>query len=71
MIKAECKENGCAVELTGTASTIAKETAVMVQAIFNGVCEAMPKQVHTTYGNIYRLCILKALTECTPNGKDE
>lgn len=69
MIKAESEQGHCAVELSGTAAILAAETGTLIHAIYNGIIEQIPECAHNSFGNIYRLTVLKALTECTPENK--
>lgn len=66
MIKAESDMGKCRVELSGTPALLAAETGTLIQAIYNGILEKMPPAAHNSFGNIYRLTILKSLTECLP-----
>lgn len=66
MIKAESDMGKCRVELSGTPALLAAEAGTLIQAIYNGILEKMPPAAHNSFGNIYRLTILKSLTECLP-----
>ena len=69
MIKAESENGHCGVELSGTAAILAAETGTLIHAVYNGILKQLPASVHNSFGNIYRLTVLKALTECTPENK--
>lgn len=69
MIKAEYDSGDCVVKLSGRAAVLAAETGALILAIYNGIREQLPTCAHNSFGNIYRITILKALTECTPENK--
>lgn len=66
MIKAESDMEKCGIMLSGTPAVLAAETGTMIQAIYKSILEKMPPAAHDSFGNMYRLCILKSLTECLP-----
>lgn len=66
MIKAESDMGKCGVMLSGTPAVLAAETGTLIQAIYNGILEKMPPAAYDSFGNMYRLCVLKSLTECLP-----
>lgn len=70
MIDVKCNAGHCEMMLEGTGAEISKETGTIIKGVYNAIMKSCPAGAETTYGNMYRMCILKALTDCTPVDND-
>lgn len=64
MIKLECNEGHCELELSGTGTMLTAEMQTIIRAIFDAMMKATPDFTHTAYANMYRLAVAKAACEC-------
>lgn len=53
------------MELSGTGAELSAETGTIIKCIYDALMKSCPAGAENTYGNMFRLCILKALTDCT------
>lgn len=65
MIDIQCTAGHCKMELSGTGAELSAETGTIIKGIYDALMKSCPAGAETAYGNMYRLCILKALTHCT------
>lgn len=70
MIDVQCNAGRCKMELSGTGAELSAETGTIIKGIYDALMKSCPAGAETTYGNMYRMCILKALTDCTPVDND-
>ncbi len=65
MIDVKCTAGHCEMMLEGTVAEISKETGTIIKGVYNAIMKSCPAGMETVYGNLYRMHILKAVTECT------
>lgn len=65
MIDVQCNTGHCKMNLNGTGAELSAETGTIIKGIYDAIMKSCPEGAENTYGNMYRLCILKALTHCT------
>lgn len=70
MIDVQCNAGRCKMELSGTGAELSAETGTIIKGIYDVLMKSCPAGAENTYGNMYRMCILKALTECVPVDND-
>lgn len=64
MIKLECNEGHCELEMSGSGAMLTAETQTIIRAIFDAMMKSTPEITHDLYGNLYRLAVAKAACEC-------
>lgn len=58
------------MELSGTCAELTAETCSIIKGIYDVLMKSCPVGTEYTYGNIYRMCILTALSDCKPPDMD-
>lgn len=66
MIELKCNEGRCKTSMNGTGSMLTAETGTIIKAIYHALMQAAPGGLQDMYANLYRLSVLRALSECTP-----
>lgn len=64
MIKLECNEGHCELEMSGTGAMLTAETQTIIRAIFEAIMKSTPECTHITYANLYRLAVAKSACDC-------
>lgn len=65
MIDVQCNAGHCKMKLRGTGAELSAETGTIIKGIYDALMKSCPTGAETIYSNMYRLRILKSLTECT------
>ena len=65
MIKLECNEGHCELEMSGSGALLTAETQTIIRAVYDAIMKSTPDFTHHVYGNLYRLAAIKAACECT------
>lgn len=71
MIELKTENGHCELLLNGTGAELATDTGVIIHAIYNGIMKSVPDFMQATYGNFFRVSVLKAITDCEPIEQDE
>ena len=64
MIKIECNEGHCEIELNGSGALLTAEMQTVIHAVYNALINATPDVAHPIYANMYRLAVSKAVCDC-------
>lgn len=65
MIDVQCNARRCKMKLSGTGAELSTETGIIIKGVYDAIMESCPAGSENAYGNMYRMYILKALTDCT------
>lgn len=67
MIELKCIEGHCETSMNGTGAMLSAETGTIIHAIYHALMQAAPDGLQDMYANLYRLTVLRAISECTPD----
>lgn len=63
MIKLECNEGHCELEMSGSGAMLTAETQTIIRAVYDAIMKSTPDRTHELYGNLYRLAVVKTACE--------
>ena len=52
------------IEMSGTGREITGDTYTIIRAVYDAMMKATPEIAHDMYGNLYRLLLMKAFSDC-------
>lgn len=67
MIELKCNEGHCETSMSGSGIVLATETGIIVKAIYHALMQAAPDGLQDMYAYLYRLTVLRAISDCTPD----
>lgn len=67
MIKAKSANGHCELTMHGTGAELTEDMRVIIYAAYNAIMKSVPEFGKDAYANFYRIALLKAVSECTPD----
>lgn len=67
MIELKCNEGQCEISMYGSGALLTAETGTIIKDIYHALMQSAPDGLKDMYANLYRLTILRAISECTPD----
>lgn len=67
MIKLKCNDGHCETSMCGSGALLTAETGMIIKGIYYALMHAAPDGLQDMYANLYRLTVLRAINECTPD----
>lgn len=67
MIELKCNEGHCETSMCGSGALLTAETGTIIKGIYHALMQAAPDGLQDMYANLYRITVLRAISECTPD----
>lgn len=67
MIELKTLDGQCEMSMSGTGAELTEDMRVIIHAAYNAIMKSVPEFSKNAYANFYRIALMKAVTECTPD----
>lgn len=67
MIELKCNDGQFETFMCGSGTLLTAETGTIIKGIYQALMQAAPDGLQDTYAKLYRLTVLRAISDCTPD----